>query len=81
MKQLTPEGWIGVWCAILFVLFILYLLTACTPHTRVQDIEIIWHDGECLFVADGMTIEQAKDLQQTWKFEQCKIEITDNEKE
>ena len=60
---------------------LMVLVAGCTPHTKAQNIDLIWHNGQCLLVADGMSIEQAREIHQSWTFEDCKIEISDSTQE
>lgn len=71
---------LGLCIAILAVLLLLWL-TGCTPSTRAQNIDIMWHsnDGDCLLVADGMTLEQAQKLKTDWEFEDCKITVNEDQ--
>ena len=62
-------------------LILLTLVAACT-HQRAKNIEVIWASGGCIFIAHGMTLEQAKALKQSdWKFRDCAVEITESPKE
>lgn len=81
IKWKEPETWIIIACIIVMVLFMAYVLTGCTPHTKGRDLKIIWYDGKCLMVADGMSIEQAKEIKEYWKFEECKVQVSDIELE
>ena len=54
------------------------MLAGCNKSQKAQDLDIIWYDGKCLLVAEGMSIEQAKEIKQDWKFEACKIETKEN---
>ena len=77
LDKWTFEDYLLLACIVVFVLIVLLFATGCTVHTRAQDIDIIWHDGKCLLVADGMNIEQARELKQAWNFKECDITVTD----
>ena len=53
---------------------IFILLTGCTSQ-KVSDLDIIWHDGECLLVADGLSAEQAEQLGREWSFKACEVTV------
>jgi hypothetical protein len=70
--------WLLVFALVSIVLVMLVLLTGCTQAKQVQDTEIIWHDGSCFLFVKNMSIEQAKEMQKSIKFENCKVIFDDD---
>jgi hypothetical protein len=50
------------------------LLSACTAQ-KGQDINLIWHDGECLLYIEGISAEQAGKVNKAWEFSTCGITV------
>ena len=57
-------------------------LAGCASSHKVGEYDILWYDGRCIFHAKGMSVDQAKEMQREWDFEDCdiKIEGFDNSK-
>ena len=82
MKRYRKYGgldYIMLTCGVILLLVILFFTIGCTPSTKVRDSRVLWHDGECLLYVDGVTIEQAKDLEESWQFRNCEVLIQDKE--
>jgi hypothetical protein len=50
------------------------LLTSCSAQ-KGQDINLIWHDGECLLYIEGISAEQAGKVNKEWQFTSCGITV------
>ena len=81
MKKLGVEDYILLGICLLVVVMLLYVMAGCATSQKVSDFDILWSDGECIFHAKGMSLEQAQDLQHQWNFENCDVRITDTEKD
>lgn len=41
-----------------------------------QDVEIIYHEGGCLMIVDGLSVEQVKEKTKEWSFDtDCRIDV------
>jgi hypothetical protein len=54
------------------------MLSGCTAQ-KAQNIHFVWSNGRCIMVAEGISIESAKQMSKSWTFEDCKVEMTNNE--
>ena len=34
---------------------------------------MMWHDGKCLFVAEGLSVTEAKSIMKEWQFKECEV--------
>ena len=60
---------------IIDMLLSILILTGCTKQQKVNDIDMLWSDGKCLFHSKGMAIEQAEQINKSWKFKDCDVMI------
>ena len=79
MRKQEPETWILIGCGLAFALFMFYVLTGCSTSKQAQKTDIIWHDGKCLLIADGMSATQAKEMMSEWQFKECEIIVEKSE--
>ena len=79
IKWKEPETWIIIVCVIVMVLFMTYVLNGCSTSKQAQKMDIIWHDGKCLLIADGMSATQAKEMMSEWQFRECEIIVEGTE--
>ena len=68
---------------IVLCIVVILVLTGCTKHTKGKSIDVVWHtiskDGDhCLFVGEGVSVEQAKELKEKWGFSPCEIKVDQN---
>ncbi len=61
--------------AIILLLISVGIVAACSNAQKANDLQIIWHAGECLLVADGLLIEQAQSIQKEWQFAECEVNV------
>lgn len=74
MKRLEDKIlWI---CFIIFIAYVIaMMLIGCTTQ-RATDADIIYHQGGCLFVVEGLTVEQVKQATKDWAFDtECRISV------
>ena len=72
-RSIEPETWILIACAVTFVLFMLYVLTGCSQTKKAEGKKMMWHDGQCLFVAEGLSVTEAKSIMKEWQFKECEV--------
>ena len=83
MKKIGEEGWILAVTIVMFLAFILWLMTACSA-TEVRDTKMLWHaskDGDCVLFIEGLSAETGKDLSDNWKMQDCNINLIEEDKE
>jgi hypothetical protein len=55
------------------------LLSSCSagfPSQQGQNVEIIYSNGGCLMIVDGVQVEQIREKEKEWLFdENCKISV------
>ena len=59
------------------------LLTSCAG-VRGKDIKILWHtgaSGDCVFYAEGMSVEKGKEITDEWNLEDCSVKVNESDKE
>ncbi len=61
------------------LLFIMFLVLPACASRQVLKTHVVWSDGKCLLVLDGVSIEEAKDLSKEWNFTECDVNITNTE--
>ena len=79
-RPLKGIDWVVVLLWTVIMCFILYFLSGCSAVKRAQKVDVIWHDGECLLVAEGVSAAQAKTMVESWQFRECDIKISGTEK-
>jgi hypothetical protein len=48
-------------------------ISACSQAQKIQDTQIIWHDGTCFLFVKNLSAAQAKEIQKTINFGDCKV--------
>ena len=49
-----------------------------------KDLKILWHtgsDGDCVFFAEGMSVEKGKKITDSWNMENCSVKVNEEDKE
>ena len=65
----------------LLLLLLLLLLLTCSgcgalQSQQGQQVEVIYHEGGCLMIVDGLSIEQMDEKEKLWLFDEgCKISV------
>ena len=75
LRKMTLEDWFLVACGLVFIAILVWFLTGCTQATASTKIDIIWHSGECLLIVEGLTVQQARELDNDWAFKKCDVEV------
>jgi hypothetical protein len=71
------EDYIVTAIATVLICLIFFFMEGCAAK-QVQDTEIIWHDGTCFLFVKNMSIEQAKNMQKSIKFDDCTVIFDDD---
>lgn len=63
--------------AILAAWAIWWLLSSCsTWNQQAQDIQIIYAEGGCLLIVEGLSVEQVAEKRKEWDFDtDCRISV------
>ena len=40
---------------------------------------VVWHDGKCLLIVDGMSVTQAEEMMAEWQFKECEVVVDSSE--
>jgi len=75
IKWPEPETWIIIVCVIVMVLFMAYVLTGCSTIKKAQKMSVMWSNGGCVFIAEGMSVQEAKEMTRDWDFNKCVVKI------
>ena len=59
-------------------LLLLWILAGCTNSKKAESLEILWHSDACLLIAQGLSIEEAQNLQRDWDFSECNVEVNES---
>ena len=52
------------------------LLPSCSLSQSGKNVEIIYSNGGCLMIVDGVSVEQIREKEKEWVFdEDCKISV------
>ena len=81
-KKRGLEEWLIIGCILAIILIFAYFLTACAKSQQIEDMDILWSsdgDGNCIFHAKGMSIEQAEQIKNHWNFVDCEVKVDDSE--
>jgi hypothetical protein len=73
VKNVEDKIIIALACIIIGIL-IVWLLAGCGVQ-QVDNTKVVWHNGQCLLLVDGMTAQQAKQLTHEWELEDCKVSV------
>jgi hypothetical protein len=79
MKKSDMENVILIFISIAVIVVVYLILSGCTPSTKVRDMKVIWHDGNCLLYVDGISAKQAKVMSDEWQFKNCEVIVNENE--
>jgi hypothetical protein len=53
-------------------------ISACSQAQKMQDTQIIWHDGNCFLYVKNLSAQQAKAMQKSIKFADCNVIFDDD---
>lgn len=62
-------------CALLIILLLLCLSGCESMSSSSGSTKLIWHNGQCLLVVDGLTATQADEIDDLWEFKECEVTI------
>ena len=51
------------------------LLSGCQQAQTATDATVIYGNGGCLFIVDGLSLEKLDEKQERWEFEDCKVSV------
>jgi hypothetical protein len=78
-KKLGGLDWFIIALGIVIIVMVLNVLVGCSTVKKFSDVKIVWHDGNCLLYAEGLSAEQATDIQKRWEFRDCEVIVNDFE--
>ena len=64
-----------IWfCVAVVLVVMLYFITGCSARHGTK-IDVIWHDGQCLLIVNGINVDEAAKTLEEWQLRECEIEL------
>jgi len=78
-RKLGVEDYILIAIGVVVMVIIIFAMSGCASK-KAQKVDVLWHDGRCLLIAEGINAAEAKEITQMWQFKECEIKVSGSDK-
>jgi len=71
-KRIISEG--ILWIIMIAIIIGIFNMGGCAAK-KFSDLDVLWHDGECVFHAKGLSLEQANNMMKDFEFGPCEVKV------